>query len=120
MTPIFQIRYAPGSSRAGTLWGCPARPGQIIHDAKPARFREILRTLYWNLPTLAELLAIKVEVVQRWHDALEPVPNNVARWLQRLAKVHEEHPYPDDWFEDEPAKRATPARIVFARRPTRR
>jgi hypothetical protein len=85
-----------------------------------ARFREILRTLCWTVPMVAELLAIRIEEVQRWHDALDPVPNNVARWLQALAKVHEEHPDPDDWFEDQPAKRAAPARIVFARRPTRR
>ena len=67
-----------------------------------------------------QLLAIEVEPVQRWHDGLEPIPGNVARWLQTLAKAHEEHPYPDGWFEDQPAKRAVPARIVFARQPTRR
>lgn len=53
----------------------------------PARFREILRTLCWTVSNLAQVLAIRVEEVQRWHDALEPVPNNVAHWLQTLASV---------------------------------
>lgn len=86
----------------------------------PSRFRKILRTLCWTVPNLARLLEVRVEVVQRWHDALEPIPGNIAHWLQTLARVHEAHPFPDGWFEDGEAKRAMPARVVFARKPTRR
>ena len=85
-----------------------------------ARFREILGAICWTLPQLAEILAMRVEEVQCWHDGLELIPDNVGQRLQKLAKVHEQYPYPDDWFTDQPAGRATPARIVFARRPTRR
>ena len=85
----------------------------------PSRFHEILRTLNWSVPTLAQVLAIRVDEVQGWHDSLEPIPDNVARWLQTLARVHEDNPYPDGWFEDQPAERAAPARIVYARKPTR-
>jgi hypothetical protein len=66
----------------------------------PARFREVLRTLSWTVPNLAAVLAVRVEVVQSWQDGLEPIPPNIARWLQTLAKVHEDHPCPDGWFED--------------------
>lgn len=64
----------------------------------------------WPVPTLAKLLAHRVEDEQAWRDGLEPVSANLARWLQMLAMFHEDHPYPDGWFE---YKRATPARTLF-------
>jgi hypothetical protein len=63
----------------------------------PARSREILRSPSWSVPNLAQILAIQVEAVQRWHDATEPIPN-VGKWLRRGSQaerslpLHHEHP----------------------------
>ena len=61
---------------------------------------------------------LKPEGVQAWLGGGKRIPDNVAEWLEALAAAHEQRPHPEGWFERQNG--AVAARIVFARRPSRR
>jgi hypothetical protein len=89
-----------------------------IETMTTARFRDLLQALHWSNRQLATVLAIKEATVEAWADGDEPVPDNIATWLEMFGAVHEEHPLPADWYGAR--RRPAAARIVFARKPSRR
>jgi hypothetical protein len=84
----------------------------------PTRFRAVLQSLRWPPETLASALALKPDEVGAWLDGSKRIPPKVAEWLEGLASAHEAHPHPEGWFERQMS--AAAARIVFARKPSRR
>lgn len=60
----------------------------------PARLAACLASLDWGANTLATQLALPRSTVRGWLAGRSPVPENVARWLDALAKAHERNPAP--------------------------
>lgn len=63
----------------------------------PTRLRECLALLRWSQRGLADILDAHQTTVRRWATGAQPIPDNVAAWLERLSEVHARHEYPDDW-----------------------
>jgi ribosome-binding protein aMBF1 (putative translation factor) len=63
----------------------------------PTRLRECLDLIGWSQRALADTLGLHETRVRRWATGRYPVPDNVAAWLERLAKAHAAHPLPDGW-----------------------
>jgi hypothetical protein len=61
------------------------------------RFDELLDALGWGGRTLAVKLGEHWTTVRRWRKDPSKVPDNVARWLEQLARPALEHPLPDGW-----------------------
>jgi hypothetical protein len=85
----------------------------------PDRLRAVLRSLRWSPRILATALSISEDLVEAWLDGTGRIPDNVAEWLEALAVPHEARPLPEGWDERRPG-RAAAARVVFARKPSRR
>ena len=60
----------------------------------PERFRQCLDALSWSGRGLAALLGIDERQVRRWASGEYEVPDNIAAWLERLARFHERNPPP--------------------------
>jgi transcriptional regulator with XRE-family HTH domain len=58
------------------------------------RFRECLAMLHWSQRGLAEILYCDDRLVRRWAQGNEPVPESIARWIEKLAFTHEALPPP--------------------------
>ena len=58
------------------------------------RFRECLSMLHWSQRGLAEILYCDDRLVRRWAQGSEPVPESIARWIEKLAGAHEASPPP--------------------------
>ena len=58
------------------------------------RFRECLSMLHWSQRALAEILFCDDRLVWRWAQGSEPVPEPIARWIEKLAGAHEASPPP--------------------------
>ncbi|MBV1834972.1 helix-turn-helix domain-containing protein [Novacetimonas pomaceti] len=68
----------------------------------PTRLRECLALLRWSQRGLADVLDTHQTTVRRWATGAQPIPENVAAWLERLAKVHALYEYPEDWRQRNP------------------
>jgi hypothetical protein len=55
----------------------------------PSRFRECLAVLHWSQLGLAELLYCDDQLVRRWAQGSEPVPETIAGWIEKLASARE-------------------------------
>ncbi|PSH64752.1 hypothetical protein CU102_21130 [Phyllobacterium brassicacearum] len=54
----------------------------------PPRFLECLAYLFWSRETLAEILECEPVLVKEWAEGREPIPPQLARWLETLALAH--------------------------------
>ena len=73
----------------------------------PARLSECLDALGWGVLTLARRRGVAESTVRGWRAGRSPVPESVASWLEKLAKLHTAHPQPRGW-EPPPPKNAPP------------
>lgn len=60
----------------------------------PARLSACLSALDWGANTLATQLGLPRSTVRGWQAGRSAVPDDVARWLDALAKAHERNPAP--------------------------
>lgn len=60
----------------------------------PARLRECLTLLAWSQRGLAALLDRQEGTVRQWARGAVQIPDDVAAWLNKLAKFHERNPAP--------------------------
>jgi plasmid maintenance system antidote protein VapI len=60
----------------------------------PLRLRECLYLLGWSQAHLAKIIDVQPRRVRRWADDDEPVPENVADWLEKLGAFHQQNPPP--------------------------
>ena len=63
-------------------------------DMTATRFRQCLDTIGWSVCGIAAKLDVPETRPRRWAEGRYPVPKEVARWLERLATVHEKNPPP--------------------------
>ena len=62
------------------------------------RFNECLELLYWSQIDLAAILECDVFLTNAWSNGLEPVPADIAIWLEKLAKAHDKAGIPG-WYK---------------------
>ena len=60
----------------------------------PTRLRECLAALHWSQRGLATILARPEGTVRQWARGATRIPEDVAAWLDKLARHHERHPPP--------------------------
>jgi hypothetical protein len=60
----------------------------------PLRLRECLHLLGRSQANLAKIINVPPRWVRRWADDDEPVPENVADWLEKLVAFHQQNPPP--------------------------
>lgn len=60
----------------------------------PTRLRECLALLRWSQRGLADALNRQEGTVRQWARGAVQIPDDVARWLEVLAKHAERHPPP--------------------------
>ncbi len=65
----------------------------------PDDFRECLALLHWSQRGVADILGTHPTTVRRWATGDAAIPDNVARWLKKLAAVHRAQPLPIGWQE---------------------
>lgn len=63
----------------------------------PDRFAACLKTLGWSQRHLASLLACDTNLPTRWAAGRAAIPESIAKWLERCARMIERNPPPDDW-----------------------
>lgn len=61
----------------------------------PERFNECLALLRWSQIDLATALECDVFLTNAWSNGLEPVPADIAAWLEKLGKAHHKAGIPD-------------------------
>ena len=61
----------------------------------PDRFSECLTSIGWSQRGLADLLRVPETRPRRWAQGRYPVPEEVSKWLERLASAHERNPPPE-------------------------
>lgn len=55
----------------------------------PERLQECLATIRWSPVTLAAELQLENARIDGWMDGVQPIPINVASWLEALCFTHE-------------------------------
>jgi hypothetical protein len=60
----------------------------------PTRLRECLDALVWTQRGLARVLERQEGTVRQWARGAVRIPEDVATWLETLARFHEAHPAP--------------------------
>jgi ribosome-binding protein aMBF1 (putative translation factor) len=65
----------------------------------PDEYTEALDAIGWSPHRLAQRLGVHETRTRRWGTGAYPVPENVAKWLRHLARVHEVHRLPAGWKE---------------------
>jgi hypothetical protein len=60
----------------------------------PLRLRECLHLLGWSQLDLAKIIDVPPRRVRQWAGDDEPVPKNLANWLERLVAFHQKNPPP--------------------------
>jgi ribosome-binding protein aMBF1 (putative translation factor) len=61
----------------------------------PERLAECLETIGWTVHGLAAQLGLHETRTRRWASGRYPVPDEVARWLEKLAAFHERNQPPE-------------------------
>jgi hypothetical protein len=70
-------------------------PSDVSNEAMtPDRFRECLAALHWSQRGLAEILYCDDRLVRHGAQGTEPVPESIARWIEKLTQTHEAAPLP--------------------------
>jgi transcriptional regulator with XRE-family HTH domain len=62
----------------------------------PERFVELRRTIGWTRRELARLMGCSENVLRQMEASAQGIPPILARWLERLARYHEQNP-PPEW-----------------------
>lgn len=65
----------------------------------PERFNECLDILGTSIHKLSKILDTHNTTVQRWSKGKQPIPPNLAEWLETLAAFRLKHPLPEGWEE---------------------
>ena len=60
----------------------------------PERFRECLNILEYTTRGIAEVLGRPDRRVRRWSQGIIAIPDEVATWLDGMARYTQEHPPP--------------------------
>lgn len=60
----------------------------------PTRLRECLALLRWSQRGLADALGRQEGTVRQWARGAVQIPEEVAAWLEKLARHHERNPPP--------------------------
>ncbi|PPQ35428.1 hypothetical protein CCS01_07510 [Rhodopila globiformis] len=60
----------------------------------PDRFRDCLAALDWSQRGLAQRLGLQPTTVRRWAAGTGRIPEEVARWLERVAQPLRREPRP--------------------------
>ena len=53
------------------------------------RFQQCLTVLRWSQFDIAVVLKCDVFLVHAWSNGTAPVPDDIAAWLEKLAKAHQ-------------------------------
>ena len=61
---------------------------------EPTRLRDCIKVLGWTQRGLARLLDRQEGTVRQWARGAVEIPEDVAAWLDKLARYHERHPAP--------------------------
>lgn len=64
---------------------------------KPERFNECLGFLRWSQIDLAAALECDIFLVNAWANGIEAVPNDIAAWLDKLARAHAKAGIPENY-----------------------
>jgi ribosome-binding protein aMBF1 (putative translation factor) len=62
----------------------------------PTRFRACLESIGWTQRGLADRLGLHETRTRRWASGRYEVPQNVADWLERLARCHDKAGLPGE------------------------
>lgn len=60
----------------------------------PTRLRECIEILGWSQRGLARMLGRDEGTARQWARGATRIPDDVAAWLERLARFHERNPPP--------------------------
>ncbi|QYU68605.1 helix-turn-helix transcriptional regulator [Leptolyngbya sp. 15MV] len=60
----------------------------------PKRMREIMGALHWSLSAVAKMTGRSRSNINNMVRGSNPVPADLARWLERAARWHETNPPP--------------------------
>lgn len=63
----------------------------------PESLRACLAGLRWSQRGLADALNAHPTTVRRWATGEQAIPENVAEWLEDLARYVEQRPFPVGW-----------------------
>ena len=63
----------------------------------PERFNECVELLRWSQLDLAAALECDVFLVNAWANEIEPIPYDIALWLDKLAKAHAKAGIPQNY-----------------------
>ena len=63
----------------------------------PERFNECLKLLRWSQLDLAAALECDVFLVNAWANEIESIPDDIALWLDKLAKAHAKAGIPQNY-----------------------
>jgi hypothetical protein len=63
----------------------------------PTRLRECLEILHWTQRGAADVIGCADRMVRLWAAGGEPVPPEIATWLEALAAAHQANPVPTSW-----------------------
>lgn len=64
---------------------------------KPERFNECLGFLRWSQIDLAAALECDIFLVNAWANGIEAIPDDIAAWLNKLAKAHAKAAIPESY-----------------------
>ena len=64
---------------------------------KPERFNECLSFLRWSQIDLAAALECDIFLVNAWANGIEAIPDDIAAWLDKLAKAHAKAGIPENY-----------------------
>lgn len=64
---------------------------------KPERFNECLSFLRWSQIDLAQALECDVFLVNAWANGIEPIPDDISTWVDKLGKAHAKAGIPQNY-----------------------
>jgi DNA-binding transcriptional regulator YiaG len=68
---------------------------RMLHSImSPERFVELRRTIGWTRRELARLLGCSENTLRQMEAQVQGIPAPLAKWLERLARCHEQNPPP--------------------------
>lgn len=65
----------------------------------PDDMRACLAALGWSQRQLGRYLGCGERLARSWASGAVPVPDNISIWLRRLARAHNDFPYPRGWVK---------------------
>lgn len=67
----------------------------------PDRLRECLATVRWKQTHFAETVGRPESTVRQWLSGASRIPDDVAAWLDKLARYHDRNPPPQKFSRKE-------------------